>query len=406
LLTQQDSGDVVRFSSLEILRDFARAQLGPDEMAALRERHARFFLRMIECLPPHIARRQKELEAFRAELDNYRTALGWGHEFEPSVALRLAVALWPWWVANGNLVEGREQLQRALDSFEDAPAQLRAGAALGMASLLYYQDFGLAKPWLETALAIYRELDDKRGIAATLCPWSTLMTNLHDPHARDYAQEAWNLAQEIGDENIAAEAAYSLGVFDLGAGDIERSHPELELSIEIFRRNEDLRSLTQSLDLLGIGLWARGKLDEAEPNFDEGFALARRLKWTFMECHNLWGISAVARTKGNIPKALEAARESARIARDANLAWMGPYVIANVAHAEMERGDYARGVTLLGAAQAQHEALGTPLMPVFVPTYERYRARAEEALGDTEFARLWEEGANLGYDEAMELSSS
>lgn len=406
LLTQQDSGDTVRFSSLETLRDFARAQLGPEESAELRERHAHYFLGLIETYPAEVARRQKELETFRAELDNYRLALEWGHERDPAVALRLAVALWPWWEANGNLAEGREQLQRALDGFPDAPDELRAAAALGIARLVYYQDFQQAKPWLETALELYRKLEDKRGLAATLCPWSTLMTNLHDPQARDYAQEAWNLATEIGDESIAAEAAYSLALYDLGAGDMARSHAELEFSTEIFRRNEDLRSLALALDLFGMGLWAQGRLDEAERSFDEGLSLARRLKWAFMESHTLWGVSSVARDKGNITRALEAARESAAILQRTKMIWMGPYIMANLAHAEIESGEVARAVTLLGAAQTQHEALGTPLMPVFVPTYESYRSRAASALGEREFRRYWETGAGLSYDEAMELTMS
>lgn len=98
LLRQEDRGDAEpRFLMLETVREFAREQLASsDEEAAVRERHARYFLAMVEASgpvllqdsavarapasdPAAVSRRGRPTPA--AEQDNTRAALRWLVEF-------------------------------------------------------------------------------------------------------------------------------------------------------------------------------------------------------------------------------------------------------------------------------------------------------------------------------------
>lgn len=401
LLFQQERVETVRFSCLEMLRDFAGAQLSPAERAALQDRHAHYFLEQIEVQSLDKARQTRQMARFQADLDNYRAALDWFAATDSGLYLHLTAALWPWWEATSNHGEGRTQLERALREAPDAPAAHRAWASLGLGRLIYHQDFAAARPWLEEALRLFRELDERRGIAMALCYLSTLLINMHESGARECAQEALELARLSQDAFMETEASYCLGVIDLGMGKLEQARSLLEPCIAFYQQNEDPRNQCLVLDILAMTVWAMQDWERAEALFAQSHLLARRLGWVFMEAHALWGVSAVARAQGRAAQALETARESARLVQEGKLLWFVPYALANLAHAEIEVGDVKRAVTLLGAADAQHEALGTPLMPLFFPEYERYKTKAQTELEKVQFETLWEKGRTLSSQEAL-----
>ena len=106
-----------RYSMLETLRGYGLRQLGqageePEAAAAL----AAHALSMAERAVDQLARRDQELSAARwldAEDAAVHQGLAWALDHDPPSALRLALALAPWWLVRGRWVQGYALLQRA-----------------------------------------------------------------------------------------------------------------------------------------------------------------------------------------------------------------------------------------------------------------------------------------------------
>ena len=118
-----------RFLMLETIREFAAERLRPQEGSESRRRHADRVLRIPSCNARPSALHGSALaqaQIFEAEEDNLRAALGHSLESGPNeVALDLVDALWLHWMSRGQLEEGQQWTERAL---EKGLARAHAGA--------------------------------------------------------------------------------------------------------------------------------------------------------------------------------------------------------------------------------------------------------------------------------------
>ena len=147
--------------------------------------------------------------------DELRSALAWSLDEADGaeVALRLAAALAWFWFVRSHLAEGRRWLERALGRGRTSPASLRAKALLGLGRLtLELGDLGSATAHFGEGLALARELEDRRAVAAALGGLGLLA------HARGDCERAQALLREslarfrdVGDELGVADAISNLG---------------------------------------------------------------------------------------------------------------------------------------------------------------------------------------------------
>src|SRR5207249_3925660 len=109
------------------------------------------------------------LTRLEREHGNLRAALTWsqGVAADLEASPRLAGGLWKFWCQHGHFVEGRQWLERALG--ERATPAVRARMLGGAGALAYYQgDFGRASAYLEASLALWRQVDEPRGVGWVL----------------------------------------------------------------------------------------------------------------------------------------------------------------------------------------------------------------------------------------------
>ena len=149
----------------------------------------------------------------RVALDFGRTSAGLldGH-------LRLSGAIWPYWLLRGLFSEGREHLAFALQHADEAPPRMHAQALLGAATLANAQwEIATARTYSEECLALYRAMDNPKGIAdALLCLGYAAYidaTYIHSDYelAQQYLDEGIEICRRIGYQHGLVGALVRLG---------------------------------------------------------------------------------------------------------------------------------------------------------------------------------------------------
>jgi len=132
------SGIEPRYRLLETVREYAKERLvDAGESEAVWSTYRRW---AIELTRPAAPRRGATgwLDAFRRlgpDIDNIRAALESSLDGHPATALELAHNLWPYWLWDGHLIEGRAWLEAALSANPD-PTPLRVWTLMGLGAVL------------------------------------------------------------------------------------------------------------------------------------------------------------------------------------------------------------------------------------------------------------------------------
>jgi ATP/maltotriose-dependent transcriptional regulator MalT len=309
------------------------------------------------------------LDRLEAEHDNFRAALTYSETAgcDPELGLRLAGWLADFWLVRGYHREARARLSRLL-ARSPARTAVRAEALDGAGFLAVRQnDYDAATPLLEEALAIWRELGDKRGTARTLLRYGVV------PHhqgrfeeARAMLEESLALSRELGRSQGVEMALHYLADLELDSGRDAQATARYEQSLALARQHGNQHGIAYAVRGLGHVARARGEYGQARAYLRESLSLLRAL-----------------RDRRCIPLCLEGL---------ACLA-VGP--------------DWAeRAARLLGGAQALQATTGAPAPPSELADYQRTEADARASLGAERFATLWSEGAALSLEEAIEYALS
>jgi predicted ATPase/DNA-binding CsgD family transcriptional regulator len=375
-----------RYRMLETIRAYALEKLEVSgEEVALRSRHAAFFLELTEEAEPELLGPEKArwLERLEREHDNSRAALLWLEERgEVDRALRLGSSL-RWF--RGLFAEGHSRLSALLQMPGAQARTAERAKALYVLGVLasrhaeYADDAGKyaeARRYQEEAISIYRELGDKRGIAAALNELSRAMGMATDDPStweavRPLVEEALSIYRELGDDahGLALTLLYT-GIWHTRLGNAVAASAFLEESLKLFRELGDAM-------YVGTSMWflARAQIDEGD------HAAAR------------------AHLK-EVLETLQPLRYRSSRYRWLNR-WFFPRVLDGVAQLAAAEGEAAQALRLAGAAAALRAAIGVREVLSFRAYVERRLERAWRALGKKAGAKAFEEGRTLTPEEAL-----
>jgi len=243
------------------------------------------------------------LEVLDAEHDNLRAALGWaiGHPGDEN-GLRTAASLWRYWEIRGLLSEGRAHLEALLT--DGNPTALRAKALNSAGVLSQSQgDLAAARAFYHQALSIREGLDDLVGVAAALNGLGNVAVGENDLVGARVIFEA-NLvtSRTLGDPRIIAASLMNLGVvaqllvvsgrIDPAEG-VADAHAYYLQCLDLYRRLDDRRGISQALENLGALAPYQGDDAGAHACLEESLVLRRELR-------DRSGIAASARFLGHL----------------------------------------------------------------------------------------------------------
>jgi non-specific serine/threonine protein kinase len=368
VLTMEPVGTAARYRMLETIREYGREQLiSRGDEATLRRRHRDHYLRLAEQAAAEWFGPDQHAWAarLRHQSANLRTALDYCFT-EPNEAhagLRMAGALWTYWIPCGNLLDGRSWLDRALATII-APSLERAHAL-----------------WANGYVATRQ--GDLHSALAMLNECRRLATHLGDAELAAHADSAAGLTLVFADQPLEARAALcrSLAYYDT-----PHATPDSPQALALF--------------FLGYIDCLEGDIDGALARCQQCQALCEGNGERWAQSWALWGLGLARWLQGSLAEAENQLRSSLRIKHDFGDLSGVLLTAACMAWTSATGGAPERAARLLGATRTLWKPLGPFLYGhhAFLRWDRDSEARARSLLGDNTFEARYAEGAGFTMD--------
>ncbi|GAC1533555.1 MAG: hypothetical protein NVS2B7_00840 [Herpetosiphon sp.] len=403
LLTQMEQADgELRLVVLETIRAYAlEALTASGEAPALQRAHAQYYLAVAEGAEPALvsAAQQTSLLHLEPEHDNFRAALHWSlgdgtvaHSAPVAgeTALRLAGALWRFWLMRGSLSEGRRWLDRVLATTNVAETHLnryRAKALLGSGMLALYQgDPHQAATFCGESLVLFRRLDDNGGIVAALDSLANVaMRGGNLPAAAAMYAECVALRRELGDRWGTAHTLIYQGLIAWQQGAYVAARPPLEEALALCRALDDRQGIAHALQALA---WVALSLDDAATSralWTESLLICRALHDPRGTARTLQGMATTGLKLGDYTATRANLAEAFTIFMEVGDKWFMAACVFTMASLAMAEGQPERAAHYFGAADVLKDA-SSGLMPAFQRAeYQRHIRAVRTVLGEETF---------------------
>ena len=401
----------VRYLMLETLRAFGLDRLDDQagERAGAAAALTRYALEVAEQTDAGMQTSTGEAAAARwldAEDATMHQGLAWALEHDPPAALRLAIALAPWWALRGRLVAGYGLLRAAAARAapgEDAwcAAQLRLGS-----SAFSISDFAGSIGHYTAA----RDALAARGPSPPLvwALWGRSMALDHlgrFPEAAEDARRAWEAAPETGDPAAEAMAAWSLGFVAYCTGDPGTALTWMRRACRV-----DPAAIPGWLArlcawLLATMLFETGEAAAAQHACTAVLAQAREAGDLQFQANMLWTLAAYDRQAGRLAEAATRLGEAIGLAsRTGN--WMRLLDCLNTCgHLCAATERWADAITIWAAHAAWIQRGQIPALHQEFRRREEPMRRARQALGPDRTREAEERGAAMTVATAAEYAA-
>jgi tetratricopeptide (TPR) repeat protein len=289
--------------------------------------------------------------------------------------------------------EGRRWVRESLALCDDATdpeliARLElteTGVNLNLADLIGAQRSA------ESALARYTELNDELGVAQCRLAMGSILAYASDTRSISLLSEALATFRARGLTKLAGSTHRAMGLAHFFAGDLQAGRRELDEALSIAQSTGDELSLGLIASNLAEVEFSAGNVETALRYSAESMAMHRGRD--SMLCTDLGNRAAYFLTLGRYDESRHAAKESLRIANDAQVGATIAFTTQHLAALDALTGDHKRAARLLGYSDRR---IATFQSHEREPTEQRTYDMALEALrkefDDAELTRLMDEG--------------
>ena len=396
-----------RYGMLETLRAYGAgllAEAGEQDGAAAAL--AGYALQVVEQAAAGLQTSTGEAAAARwldAEDATMRQVLAWAMQHDPAIALRLAVALAPWWLLRGRLAGQYPLLcEAAGHATPGSGGWCAAQFWLGFTAAFSSRDLPGALRHFTAVRDAIGDQGPSRALTDCLSGRSLVLAKLgRIGEAADDGRRALALARELGEPAGEALALVLLATVTLDAGD---SGIGLQLAWQAHQITADIPGwiARTSSNILTAALTAAGDLAAAERSCTAGLALARDAGDLGTLARLLIRMATLDRQAGRIEDAAEHLREALQIAAQAG---QQPALLAcldccGYLCAATER--HAEAITVWAAAKALSRPAGYMEPPSETRGRDQPLDQAWHALGPARVRTAEDRAAAMSLDTAVE----
>ena len=348
-----------RYRLLDTVRQFAEEKLDQSgEQQALRERHARWYVSLVEELEPRLFAGAGDPEAIARideQLGSIRRVFDW--DVDPELELRLVFALHWYWFARGHFHEARRRIEAALERGEDADARVRGRAIVAAGHAAVWQgDFAALLPRIHEAVK----------------------ANVPGAHML-----------------LGTALAFSEGEHEAARKAFERA--------EALARKDGGAALALTLYWSGLAAQMRGDLKSARAAFEEAVAIGEAAQNRPAIAHPLTVLGHLALRERKLDEALRCFRRALELHGETDDRWGLTQVVEGIGLALLDTRDGETGTRLLAAASAAWLHLGA--RPGRHEESEREKdERIREAVSDDRLRVVLASGAAMSYDQMLALA--
>jgi predicted ATPase/DNA-binding CsgD family transcriptional regulator len=410
LLRQNDVAGEPRLSMLETIREFGLEQLKQTgELAMAQHARTHHYLTLVEQAAQQLSGAEQRvwLARLERELDNLRAVWQWALEQrDVETALRLASALWRYWVMRGQLGEGRRWMEDTLTllASSEVNAETYARALRDTGALAGFQaDFARARELFTQSLTLYRKAGDKVGAFTTLTEFCRMLTTQGDHvTACSGSRELLAIADELNQPQARAEALSVLGRALVMSGQYVEARQRLEEALSLMRALNNHSGFIAIALQLGLVALEQGEASLPHSELNEALELARQSDDTPNIIRALLVLGRLDFIQRNYPSARLRFAESLRLGKETGLASMLVAVEA-LGVTLVAQGLTTWGVRVLSCAAEKHKATQSAPFVLMRQLVERALATARAQLDAQAFAAAWEVGRTLTFDDMLAI---
>ena len=256
--------------------------------------------------------------------------------------------------------------------------------------------------WFDLALALPAGDDLRRGEASVLAGFMPFWQG-EDNRAAALFSDGLAIGRRLGVSTLIAQALGGLARVALRT-DVAEGRRLAREALEVSEAAGDAPGRSNALHLLGAGAQIAGDLPEAREWMTQRLALERGGTNAFLVASEASNLSMVERQLGNLDAAEDLAREALEISERIGEEFTKPFAIAGLAAIALERGQFERAATLIGAAEAMLEAKHMAWPPDEAPHHDRLLAELPEAMGPEAFDQARATGRALETRDAVKFA--
>jgi predicted ATPase/class 3 adenylate cyclase len=410
LVVAEPAGAILRYRLLETIRLFAAerlAEAGEEEAAVVAAAHCAHFLAVAEEAAPCLTgpEQGKWLARLDADQANLRRAAGYaaGRPDGTAVVLRLGVALDRYWWARSRLQEAFGLLVPVLRRpGAGADPALFAAALVTATGAAFFIDLAAARQLAEQAVQVARQLGDERLLSTALAALCAGCSFAGEPETgRPFGHESVERARRLGDDVLLAEALrrYLLSINTI---DPARALPLYTEAIACTERSGDHFINSRLNNNAGWAALVAGDIPAARAHLEAAAQAVQQIGWEDASVQE--NLGDVLRAERDLDGARSTFEAALRISRRNGDTWNMAYAILGPALLAGDAGDWDRAATLHGVAQALQDRTGNPWQELSARDCRDSLDQARAHMGDEQLDRAYAQGMALSLDKALDLA--
>jgi predicted ATPase/DNA-binding SARP family transcriptional activator len=405
LVTSQREGQQM-FYMLETVRVYAvELLLQSPEKNIIRQRHAEYFLKLVEKSEEHFRNPQQPFELDKLELiyPEVRAALGYVFEADAGRTLRFVISLAPFWHFRSYYAEGKQWHEKVLPLAQTEEA--RYGIYRGLAGL-NSEDGHVkeAKHYMEQCLSLSFAKQDVRRHASTLSNLAMLTANLEDIDKARPLYEELLILLETDDsppaQSIKGTALYNMGSRLVEEGRYGEAEAHLDKALELYQCLKHEIGTAHALSSLASIAIERKELDLAESLAQRSLELCQQLHYTALEASVWMRLGHVYLLRQQLDMALDNLLRCLEMAEQLDKSTLANALLMLAAWGAAKL-DYQWATQVLSVAQRLHNETDKAFPSHEGSLYHRTKQQLTERLGARAFKTAWHLGASQNYQDIL-----